>query len=57
MNDFDQLVLTAMQARERKSDVDQLLLATSQEFENDRWIRLISAASQELELERVSVPG
>ena len=51
-NDFDQLVSTTMQARERKHDVDQLLLAASQEFEDDR---LLQAASQELELERVSV--
>ena len=40
--------------RERKHDVNQLLLAASQEFEDDR---LLLAASQELKLEKVSAPG
>ena len=53
-NDFIQLVLTAMQAREQKSDIDQLLLAASQEFDGDR---LLLSALQELKLKRVSMPG
>ena len=41
-----------MQAHERKSDVNQLLLAASQEFEDNR---LLLAASKEFELKTVSV--